>query len=42
MEIIAGIVNVKVKFHFPGTLTLEDSKIISVSHKKKKWKIYSR
>ena len=32
---IAGIVNVKVKFHFPGTLTLEDSKIISVSHKKK-------
>ena len=32
---IAGIVNVKVRFHFPGTLSLEDSKIISTSHRKK-------
>ena len=32
---IAGIVNVKVRFHFPGTLSLEDWKIVSTSHKKK-------
>lgn len=30
---VAGIVNVKVSFRFPGTLSLEDCKIISVSHK---------
>jgi hypothetical protein len=30
---IAGIVNVKVKFHFPGTLTLEDSRIIKGGRK---------
>ena len=34
MEVV-GIVNVKIGFHFPGTLSLEDYKIISVSHKKK-------
>ena len=32
---VSGIVNVKVKFNFPGTLSLEDYKIISVSHNKK-------
>jgi hypothetical protein len=32
---IAGIVNLKLRFHFPGTLTLEDCRIVSVSHKKK-------
>ena len=28
---VEGIVNVKVRFHLPGTLSLEDCKIISVS-----------
>ena len=32
---VAGIVNVKVKLRFPGILSLEDSRIISVSGKKK-------
>lgn len=32
---VAGIVNVKVRLRFPGTLSLEDSRIISVSHKEK-------
>ena len=31
---VAGIVNVKVRFHFPGTLSLEDCRVISVSPKK--------
>ena len=31
---VSGIVNVKVKLRFPGTLLLEDSRIISVSRKK--------
>lgn len=28
---VVGIVNVKIGFHLPGTLSLEDSKIISIS-----------
>ncbi len=32
---VAGIVNVKVRLHFPGTVSLEDCRIISVSNKKK-------
>lgn len=32
---VDGIVNVKIGFHFPGTLSLEDSKIITFSRKKK-------
>ncbi len=32
---VAGIVNVKVRFHFPGTLSLEDCRIIAVPPKKK-------
>lgn len=32
---VSGIVNVKVRFHLPGTLLLEDHKIISMSHHKK-------
>ena len=32
---VSGIVNVKVRLRFPGTLTLEDSRIISVSPKTK-------
>lgn len=32
---VAGIVNVKVRLRFPGTLALEDCRIISVSPKKK-------
>ena len=31
---VGGIVNVKIRFHFPGTVSLEDSKIIPVSPRK--------
>lgn len=32
---VAGIVNVKIRFHWPGTLSLEDCNIISIPQKKK-------
>ena len=31
---VGGIVNVKIRFHFPGTVSLEDSKIIPVYPRK--------